>query len=110
MKHRNREETGTITESMQGEIELQDVSMFYGQAPVLKDISFTVAAGSKVAVIGPTAAGKTQLLYLLTALMKPTSGSIKFDGQPIEKYNSESFPQAGRICFPGQHHFQHEHP
>ena len=85
------EETGTITKSLQGEIELQDVSMLYGQAPVLKNISFTVEAGSKIAVIGPTAAGKTQLLYLLTALMRPTSGSIKFDGQPIEKYNSESF-------------------
>jgi ATP-binding cassette, subfamily B, bacterial len=85
------EETGTSTKSLNGEIELQDVSMLYGQAPVLKNISFTVEAGSKTAVIGPTAAGKTQLLYLLTALMKPTSGLIKFDGQPIEKYNSESF-------------------
>lgn len=85
------EETGTITKSLQGEIELQDVGMLYGQTPVLKNISFRVEAGSKVAVIGPTAAGKTQLLYLLTALMRPTSGSIKFDGQSIEKYNSESF-------------------
>ena len=62
-----------------------------GNLPVLKNISFSVKAGSRTAVIGPTAAGKTQLLYLLTALMKPTSGSIKFDGQAIEKYNSESF-------------------
>jgi ATP-binding cassette subfamily B protein len=85
------EETGTVTKSLQGEIELQDVSMLYGQVPVLKDISFRVEAGSKIAVIGPTAAGKTQLLYLLTGLMRPTSGSIKFDGQSIEKYNSESF-------------------
>jgi ATP-binding cassette subfamily B protein len=85
------EETGTIKESLRGEIVLQDVNMLYGQSPVLKDISFTAEAGSKVAVIGPTAAGKTQLLYLLTGLMKPTSGSIKFDGQTIEKYDSESF-------------------
>ena len=85
------EETGTVTENLSGEIELKNVSMLYGQAPVLKDISFTVTPGSKVAVIGPTAAGKTQLLYLLTGLMKPTSGSIKFDGRSIEDYNSESF-------------------
>ena len=85
------EETGTIKEKLRGEIVLQNVNMLYGQSPVLKDISFTVEAGSKVAVIGPTAAGKTQLLYLLTGLMKPTSGAIKFDGQPIEKYDSESF-------------------
>ncbi len=85
------EETGTVTENLSGEIELKNVSMLYGQAPVLKDISFTVTPGSKVAVIGPTAAGKTQLLYLLTGLMKPTSGSINFDGRSIEDYNSESF-------------------
>jgi ATP-binding cassette subfamily B protein len=84
-------ETGTITKSLGGVIELQDVNMLYGQSPVLKDISFTVEPGSKIAVIGPTAAGKTQLLYLLTGLMMPTSGSLKFDGEPIEKYNSESF-------------------
>jgi ATP-binding cassette subfamily B protein len=87
----NPEETATIIKNLQGEIELEDVNMMYGQSPVLKNISFTVKAGSKTAIIGPTAAGKTQLLYLLTALMKPTSGSIRFDGQPIEKYNSESF-------------------
>ncbi len=84
-------ETGTIKEKLKGEIELKDVNMLYGQTPVLKNISFTVHPGSKVAVIGPTAAGKTQLLYLLTGLMKPTSGTIKFDGKLIEEYNSESF-------------------
>jgi ATP-binding cassette subfamily B protein len=84
-------ETGTITKGLEGKIELQDVNMLYGQSPVLKDISFTAEPGSKIAIIGPTGAGKTQLLYLLTGLMKPTSGSIKFDNQPIEKYNSESF-------------------
>ncbi|MDQ6845841.1 MAG: ABC transporter ATP-binding protein/permease, partial [Bacteroidota bacterium] len=84
-------ETGTITEKLKGKIEVQDVNMLYGQTPVLKDISFTVESGSKVAVIGPTAAGKTQLLYLLTGLMKPSSGSITFDGRSIEEYKSESF-------------------
>ena len=84
-------ETGAITERLKGEIELQDVNMLYGQSPVLRDISFKVSPGSKVAVIGPTGAGKTQLLYLLTGLMKPTSGSIKFDGRTIEEYSSESF-------------------
>ncbi len=84
-------ETGTVTEELKGKIELKDVNMLYGQTPVLKDISFTVEPGSKVAVIGPTAAGKTQLLYLLTGLMKPSSGFITFDGRSIEEYKSESF-------------------
>ncbi len=84
-------EKGTITTALRGEIEAEDVSVLYGQTPVLRDISFTVAAGSRIAVIGPTAAGKTQLLYLLTGLIKPTSGSIHFDRHSIEEYNSEAF-------------------
>ena len=84
-------ETGIITDPLKGKIELNDINMVYGQVPVLRDVSFTVEPGSKVAVIGPTAAGKTQLLYLLTGLMKPTSGDIKYDAHQIEEYNSESF-------------------
>jgi ATP-binding cassette subfamily B protein len=84
-------ETGTVTETLRGDIELKDVNVIYGQKPALKDISLSVKAGSKIAVIGPTAAGKTQLLYLLTGLIPPNSGIIEFDGRPINDYNSESF-------------------
>jgi ATP-binding cassette subfamily B protein len=82
---------GTITEKLKGEVELKDVNVLYGQIPVLKDISFTLKAGSKIAVIGPTAAGKTQLTYLMTGLIKPNSGTVTFDGHGIDEYNSESF-------------------
>ena len=84
-------ETGTITKELEGEIELQNVNVLYGQIPVLRDISFNVFPGSKIAVIGPTAAGKTQLLYLLTGLIKQSSGEVKFDGHPIDEYNKEAF-------------------
>lgn len=84
-------ETGTVTETLRGEIELKDVVVKYGQIPALRDISFKVNAGQKIAVIGPTAAGKTQLLYLLTGLIKPETGTILFDGRPIDSYVSESF-------------------
>lgn len=84
-------ETGTVTEPLRGDIELKDVNVIYGQKPALKDISFSVKAGSKIAIIGPTAAGKTQLLYLLTGLIEPKSGEVLFDGKGIDDYNSESF-------------------
>jgi ATP-binding cassette subfamily B protein len=84
-------ETGIITETLNGDIELKDVSVVYGQKPALKEISLSVKAGSKIAVIGPTAAGKSQLLYLLTGLIKPNSGEVLFDGRNIDDYNSESF-------------------
>ncbi len=92
-------ETGTITKELKGKMELRNVNVLYGQIPVLKDISFNVASGSKMAIIGPTAAGKTQLLYLLTGLIKPTSGTITFNGHPIEEYNSEAFHQQVGFVF-----------
>ena len=83
--------TGTIKETLRGDIELKNVSVMYGQKPALKGISFAVSAGQKIAVIGPTAAGKTQLLYLLTGLIPTTSGEVDFDGINIAQYDDESF-------------------
>ncbi len=85
------EEKGTDTTPLNGDIELKNVSVFYGQKPALKDVSLAVTSGSKIAIIGPTAAGKTQLLYLLTGLINPTEGSVEFDGKRIASYSSEAF-------------------
>ena len=57
---------------------------------VLKDVTFQAAPGTKTAIIGPTAAGKTQLLYLLIGLLKPTSGTVTYDGEPIDEYDKEA--------------------
>jgi ATP-binding cassette subfamily B protein len=84
-------DTGTISSNIKGDIVLDKVSLFYGEKPVLKNVSFSVKAGSHTAIIGPTAAGKSQLLYLLTNLITPASGSIEFDGIRIEKYTKELF-------------------
>jgi ATP-binding cassette subfamily B protein len=84
-------EGGASTEALQGNIGLEGVTVRYGEKPALKDIGLSVNAGSRIAVIGPTAAGKTQLLYLLTGLIKPQAGSVTFDGHPIDYYDSESF-------------------
>jgi ATP-binding cassette subfamily B protein len=92
-------ETGTIKKELCGDIELRDVSVSYGEKTALKDISFSISAGSRTAVIGPTAAGKTQLLHLLTGLIRPGSGSIEFDGEPVDNYEKESFHQQVGFVF-----------
>jgi ATP-binding cassette subfamily B protein len=84
-------DTGSVNTSLQGNIEMQNISVTYGDKPVLKNISLNILPGSKTAIIGPTAAGKTQLLYLLTSLIQPASGSIRFDGIDINDYNKETF-------------------
>ena len=91
--------TGSITTPLLGAINFEDVSVLYGEKPALKDISFSVKPGSKVAVIGPTAAGKTQLLYLLTGLLQPTKGTITIDGHKVEEYDRESFHQQVAFVF-----------
>jgi ATP-binding cassette subfamily B protein len=82
---------GTIKSDIKGDIQLRDVSLSLGEKPVLKKITFSVKAGSKTAIIGPTAAGKSQLLNLLTNLIPPDSGTIEFDGISIERYSKELF-------------------
>ena len=83
------EEKGMLVKELKGDITFKNVSVNFGEKSVLRDISFQVAGGSKTAVIGPTAAGKTQLLYLLTNLSHPTTGSIEFDGQPLDDYKKD---------------------
>jgi len=84
-------EPGTIGSDIRGDIVVENVNLSYSDKPVLKNISFTVKAGSKTAIIGPTAAGKSQLLYLLSNLIPPDAGSIKFDGIAIDEYSKEIF-------------------
>ena len=82
--------TGGLSVALAGDIDVHNIVVKFGQKSALKDVSFSVKAGSKVAIIGPTAAGKTQLLYLLTGLLEPTSGTIDFDGRDINEYDKES--------------------
>jgi ATP-binding cassette subfamily B protein len=84
-------ETGTTDSPIKGDILVKNVSLVYGDKPILKNISFSVKAGSKTAIIGPTAAGKSQLLYLLTNLVPPAEGLIEVDGITINDYTKEVF-------------------
>jgi ATP-binding cassette subfamily B protein len=82
---------GTINGLMKGDILLKQVSLQLEQKPVLKSINIEIKAGSKTAIIGPTAAGKSQLLYLLTGLIPASSGTIQFDGHDIDAFDQNSF-------------------
>jgi len=92
-------EKGTIEKSLSGNIELKNVTVLYNEKPVLKDIFIKIKPGSRTAVIGPTAAGKSQLLYLLTGLIKPNLGNIEFDRINIEEYKKDSFHEQVGFVF-----------
>jgi len=82
---------GASANELIGNVEAKNISLNFGQKPVLKSVNFSAKAGSKTAIIGPTAAGKTQLLYVSTGLIAPNSGEVLFDGQEINSYNQENF-------------------
>jgi ATP-binding cassette subfamily B protein len=81
---------GTLRPVLRGDLDVRNVTLSLGDKEVLKNISLSVKAGSKIAVIGPTAAGKTQLLYVLIGLLQPTSGSVAYDGEPLDAYDKEA--------------------
>lgn len=84
-------ESGTQKLQLTGRIRFDKVSLVLGDRPVLKSISFSLAPGSKTAIIGPTAAGKTQLLYVLTGLIDPAEGQVLFDEVPMNEIHKSTF-------------------
>ncbi len=74
-------------EGARGDIAWRGVSFRYRpEMPVLHDIDLTVAAGSKIAVVGPTGAGKSTLLGLLPRFFDPTDGVVTIGGVDIRDY------------------------
>jgi ABC-type multidrug transport system fused ATPase/permease subunit len=74
-----------------GEIKFEDITFGFNKTrQVLKDINLVINSGEKVALIGPSGAGKTTFVRLLLRLYASTSGKILIDGQDISKATQES--------------------
>ncbi|MCF5991927.1 ATP-binding cassette domain-containing protein, partial [Xanthomonas perforans] len=63
---------------------LDRVSRRYGQAIALDAVSLTFASGITTALIGPSGAGKSTVLRMLVGLEWPDSGTVAFDGTPLQ--------------------------
>jgi len=75
--------TGRLTE-VQGDVEFSNVRFGYeADKPVIHDFSAHVKAGQKVAIVGPTGAGKTTIVNLLMRFYELDGGEIRIDGTPI---------------------------
>jgi ATP-binding cassette subfamily B protein len=75
-----------LPEPARGEIEFDRVSFAYREGePVLKDLSFRVKPGEKVAIVGATGAGKTTVISLLTRMYDPTAGTVSVDGVDVRR-------------------------
>ncbi|MFF4752890.1 ABC transporter ATP-binding protein [Streptomyces sp. NPDC002514] len=87
-------------------LEVKDLRVAYGKIEAVKGISFTVEAGQVVTLIGTNGAGKTTTLRTLSGLLKPTSGTIHFDGHPLTGVPAHKIVALGLAHSPeGRHIF-----
>jgi branched-chain amino acid transport system ATP-binding protein len=64
-------------------LEVRNLSVFYGDAQALEDVSLTVDQGTIVAIVGANGAGKTSLIRTIAGMHRPASGQITFEGADI---------------------------
>lgn len=84
----NLNKSNEISNNLKGEIEFKNVWLRYNDnGDVLKDISFKVKAGEKVALVGHTGSGKTSIISILSGLYPFQKGQILVDGKNIHEYN-----------------------
>jgi ABC-type multidrug transport system fused ATPase/permease subunit len=80
-----------VMDQIKGEITFRHVSFDYPQTPhTLHDINITIPNGQKVALLGPTGAGKSSLINLIPRFFDPTTGSILIDGIDIRNITKRS--------------------
>lgn len=91
--------SGTRVAELTGALAVEGLRVRYGQRLVLDDVSFAAKAGTRTAVIGPTAAGKTQLLFAITGLIVPDAGRISYDGVDISEYDRQSLHKQVGLVF-----------
>lgn len=76
-------------------LKLTDVHASYGPIVALRGISLEVPQGGIVAVLGANGAGKTSTLRAISGLLRPSQGTIEFDGYRIDRFSTEKIVRAG---------------
>ncbi|GHO90877.1 ABC transporter ATP-binding protein [Reticulibacter mediterranei] len=81
-------------------LRLSDVNTYYGPSHVLQNISLEVNQGEIVCLLGANAAGKTTTMKTIFGLVRPQSGSVQFNGQPIERKLTGDIVRMGLTLVP----------
>lgn len=86
------DENAVSANNLKGEVEFNHVSFGYSEdQPVIHDFSAKVKPGQKIAIVGPTGAGKTTMVKLLMRFYDVNGGSIKVDGRDIREYKCDEY-------------------
>lgn len=80
---------GEVPTDITGQVEFRHVTLRYrpDSPPALEDVSFSIAPGKTLAVIGPVGSGKSSVANLLLRLARPDSGEVLVDGKPLEAWD-----------------------
>jgi ATP-binding cassette subfamily B protein len=92
-------ETGSLAPMLKGDIRMENINLVYGQKSALKNVNIKINPGTRTAIIGPTAAGKTQLIYIMVGLLEPASGAVYYDGKNINEYDKASLHRQVGLVF-----------
>jgi branched-chain amino acid transport system ATP-binding protein len=89
-------------------LEARNLSIAFGGVHAVEDVTLEVAEGELLGLIGPNGAGKTTLLKLLTGVLKPDAGSIRFDGrdiagEPVHRRAREGLAMTHQVVRPFRH-------
>ena len=86
-----KERPGAVDLPRNGEIDVDAVTFAYGtNEPVLHDVSLHVSSGERLALVGPTGAGKSTLAKLIARFYDPTAGAVRVDGVDLRDATMES--------------------
>jgi branched-chain amino acid transport system ATP-binding protein len=76
-------------------LQVDEIEAYYGRVCALRHVSLQVPEGHVVALLGANGAGKTTTLRVISGLLRPTRGSVEFDGQRIERTSADRLVRAG---------------
>jgi len=81
-------------------LEIQNVSSGYGEVQILWDVSLNLERGKLTALVGSNGAGKTTLLRTVMGLLKPSQGTVTFDGNDVTRASPHAKAAQGLVLVP----------
>jgi branched-chain amino acid transport system ATP-binding protein len=81
-------------------LEVEALSVSYGRVQAVRDVSFHAPEGSLVTLVGANGAGKTSVLNAVAGLLRPRSGTIRYDGQDVTRWSASKLVAAGLVQVP----------
>ena len=81
-------------------LKVTDLTVAYGRVQAVRNVSFEVAPGGLVTLVGANGAGKSSIINAVTGLARPKSGSVLFEGRDITKVPSHRLVQQGVVQVP----------